>query len=216
MAISLYHCYTESIMRQYSLHDLLTQIPASFHERALRYKSEISVYNYVIGRLLIKKGMQDLNLDQDLEKIKLSANGKPFIPGVYFNISHSEYQVICSFSKDVEHGVDIEKITPVDFEDFDSMFTIKEWDVIKSSEDPLRSFYWFWTRKESIIKALGFTLGHLHQIELDVTLDYFVVEGKKWFLREVDFEEGYVVSVCSEEAVSKIEIVGTSEFFTPP
>jgi len=193
-------------MRLYSLQDLLTQIPTSLHARALRYKTKISAYNYVIGRLLVKDGLQNFGLDQNLEKIELNANGKPFIPGVHFNISHSGYQVICGFSKDVEHGVDIEKIAPVDFKDFDSMFTTKEWDAIKTAEDPLRSFYWFWTRKESIIKALGFTLGFLHQIELDVSLDHFVVDGKKWFLREVDIREGYLVSVCSDVLISGIEL----------
>ena len=139
-----------------------------------------------------------MELDPDLEKIEIQENGKPVLSGVHFNISHSDHQVVCAFSKGGRLGVDLEKIKPVDFKDFTSMFSTKEWIAIHGSDDPLRMFYWFWTRKESIIKALGLTLGYLHEIELDVVGECFEVEGQRWFLRDVDFGEGYAGAVCSE------------------
>jgi 4'-phosphopantetheinyl transferase len=87
------------------------------------------------------------------------------------------------------------------------MFSAKEWSAIHSADDPLRTFYWYWTRKESIIKAMGRTLNYLHQIELDVTSDHFMVNGKRFFLREIDIAEGFVATVCTEEEIESIELV---------
>jgi 4'-phosphopantetheinyl transferase len=142
-----------------------------------------------------------------LDKIEFQENGKPVLSGIYFNISHSDHQVICGFSQEGTLGVDLEKIRPIDFEDFTSMFSTKELSAIRGADDPIRTFYWFWTRKESIIKAMGSTLRYLHQIELDVTSDHFVVDGKRYFLRQVAIEEGFVCTVCTEKEIESIELV---------
>jgi len=200
------------LIQQKALPQLIERLPASLHPRALRYQSELPAYNYVIGRLLLQRGLADMGLDSDLEKIETQENGKPTLPGVHFNISHSEHLVICGFSKAGRLGVDIEKIKPVDFEDFTAMFSAKEWNAIHGSDDSLRMFYWFWTRKESIIKALGLNLGYLHEIELDVAGGHFEVDGKRWFLREVDLWEGYLGAVCCEGDVGD---VGVLEIIAP-
>ena len=90
------------------------------------------------------------------------------------------------------------------------MFSAKEWTAIKGADDPLRTFYWFWTRKESIIKALGRTLSYLHQIELDVTSDHIVVDNKRWFLQDVDIETGYLGAVCCEAEIGEVGVVEIS------
>lgn len=210
MNITIYRAETSSLIKQKSLQQLLPRLPAALQLKALRYKSELSAYNYVIGRLLLKRGLDSFGLDSDLEKIEFQQNGKPVLPGIHFNISHSDHQVICGFSKEGPLGLDLEKIKPIDFEDFTSMFSAQEWITIKGADDPLRAFYWFWTRKESIIKALGRNLSYLHQIELDVALDHFVVEGKRWFLREVLAEESFLAAVCSEKEVGNLELVDVS------
>ena len=192
----IYRSHTKSLIQQKALQSLLQRLPASLHPKALRYQSEISAYNYVIGRLLLQRALHDLGLDNDLEKIEFQENGKPIISGTHFNISHSDHQVICGFSKEGQIGVDLEKINQIDFDDFTSMFSLQEWAAINSADDPLRTFYWFWTRKESIIKALGLTLNYLHQIELDVSADHFVMDGQRWFLQDVDFGADYLGSVA--------------------
>jgi len=160
-----------------------------------------------MGRLLLKRGLESYGLDNDLEKIEFQKNGKPVLSGIHFNISHSDHQIICGFSKDGPLGVDLEKINPIDFDDFASMFSAQEWTAIRGANDPIRTFYWFWTRKESIIKSLGRSLHYLHQIELDVSSDHFVVDGKKHFLRNVDIEEGFVATVCTEAEIEALELV---------
>jgi len=205
--ITIYHAQTGTLMQQELLPALIQRLPVALQSRALRYQSELSAYNYVIGRLLLKKGLDAFGCQNDLEKIEFHENGKPYLSDIHFNISHSDHQVICAFTKNSEIGVDLEKIKPIDFEDFTSIFSKREWEIIKSSGDPIRSFYWFWTRKESIIKALGFSLNYLHKIELDITLDHVVIDCKRSFLRDLDFGYGYMGALCSQEEIGELEVV---------
>ncbi|MCG8326973.1 MAG: 4'-phosphopantetheinyl transferase superfamily protein [Chitinophagales bacterium] len=195
------------MIKQKMLQQLLTQLPVSLHSRAFRYRSDLSKYNYIIGRLLLKQGLDFWGLNSDLEQIRFQQNGKPVLAGIDFNISHSDHHVICGFAKWGILGLDIEKINPIDFEDFTSFFSTREWDIIKNADDPIRTFYWFWTRKESIIKALGHNLSYLNQIELDVSTDHFVIDGKRWFLQDVVIQDGYMSTICSEKEIEHIEVV---------
>ena len=206
MNILVYCTNTESMQRVEAVSQLLIQLPVTLQAVANRYKNDLSTYNYISGRLLVKQGLSTFGLDPDLEKIRFEQNGKPTIAGMYFNISHSAHRVICAFSQEGRLGVDIEKIKSIDFEDFTTMFSQEEWLTIQKAENPLRSFYWFWTRKESIIKAVGLNLSYLHQIELDVTSDHIDINGKKWFLRNIDIAPGYIASLCSEKEIDQLEM----------
>lgn len=207
MNITVFSTDVGYLIKQNRFDDLLKQLPVSLHEKALRYRTDQSAYCYVVGRLLLKHGLHHFDLDTDLEKIQFQENGKPLLPNIHFNISHSDHLVICGFGQEGQLGLDVEKIKPIDFTDFTSVFTEKEWKAIQESTDPLRSFYWFWTRKESIIKALGRNLNYLHQIELDVTLDHFEVEGRRWYLQQLDLGMEHIGAVCCEKEIDQIELI---------
>lgn len=207
MDILIYRTQTESLLKQGSLQALLQQLPNALHARALRYKSERSAYNYVIGRLLLKRGLAFFGLNNDLENIVFQQNGKPLIAGIHFNIAHSDHQVVCGFSKEGRLGLDLEKIKPINFANFAAMFSAQEWMTIRAAADPIRTFYRFWTRKESIIKALGLSLSYLHQIELDASFDHCVIDGQRWFLRDVIDEEDFMGALCCEAPIGQIELV---------
>lgn len=188
-------------------HQLLQSLPSASHPRAIRYKSKQSSYNFIAGRLLLMHGLRKQGLDDSLKNLVVQENGKPLIPDVYFNISHTAHQVVCAFANEANLGVDIEMIKEIDFNDFTTMFSDREWTTIKDSSDPLKRFYWFWTRKESIIKALGKNLNFLHQIELDVTLDHFLVEGQKWYLKELDLGKGYAGAICCKAEIKEVNFI---------
>ncbi len=206
MAITIYSASTKSLIQGKQLQALLEPLPASLHSKALRYKSELSAYNYVVGRLLLKHGLEKYGLDHDLNQIEFEKNGKPYLPEIHFNISHSDHRVICAFSKEGPIGVDLEKINPIDFGNFTAMFSAQEWDAIKGATDPLKTFYWFWTRKESIIKVLGRNLDYLHEIELDVSLDYYTVKGKRYFLNDVIVDREYIGAISSDKEIVEMEL----------
>lgn len=206
MNIKIFCARTQGLIEQRSLSALLEQIPASQRGKAERYKSDLSAYNYVVGRLLLKRGLEDFNLSTDFKKICIKENGKPSLPNIHFSISHSGHHVCCAISKDGELGLDIEQIKPIPFDDFSYMFSAKEWNSIKTANHPLQTFYWFWTRKESIIKANGLSLGEMHKIDLDVTCNYFVSHGMDWHLKEVDFGEGLIGTICAENEIKTLSL----------
>lgn len=201
--IYIYSVNTDQFRRTTTLGILLEQIPQSMHGKALRYRKEEDAFNYVLGRLLLKEGLKHLGLDHDLTKITFQKNGKPAIQGVFFNISHSANLVVCTIAKDGEIGIDVEKNKSIPLNDMRRSFTQKEWQQIMNDPTPLEKFYWYWTRKESIIKALGVNLSYLHQIEIDATQDFFMEKDKKWYLRDLDFGDDFFGALCSEMEIKE-------------
>jgi 4'-phosphopantetheinyl transferase len=201
--LTIYQADAKRIQGEKSLEKLLEKLPVDMHKRALRYKFKKDAYNFVVGRLLLKRGLEALGKVDQFERIAYQTSGKPFLDDVFFNISHSGDLVVCVLSTKGVVGIDIEKIKEVKLEDFDAWFSKKEWTEINNASSPLQKFYWYWTRKESIIKALGVTLSYLHKIEVDATKDHFIENGKKWYLKDLDFGAGYFGALCSE-----VEIAG--------
>lgn len=205
--IYIYQSDSVIVRKNTTLDQLLGNLPEIMHERALRYKSEQAAYNFVLGRKLLKEGLENLGMLEEFENIQYHPSGKPFLNDVFFSISHSDTKVVCAITTQGEIGIDIEKVKKVELENFKAFFTEKEWTEINSASSPLDKFYWYWTRKESIIKALGVNLSHLHKIEVDATKDQFIENGKKWFLTDLDFGEGFCGSLCSVFPAQEIRFV---------
>lgn len=220
MKIRLYQTDSMSWQKHHTLVDLLKQLPKSLHERALRYRSKESAFDYVLGRLLLKKALEEYGLKGDLEKLEYDNNGKPYLnaylDGFFFNISHSSGRVVCAVSLDGEMGIDIEFLKPIVLSNFTAFFSEREWKDIVEAEDSLRLFYRYWTRKESIIKALGLTLAALHQLEINAQLDCVVVDEQKWFLQNIDWGSdlgrGFMGAICSEKKLLNLEVVEVKLF----
>ena len=205
--IIVYRSDIKQVRRENKLDDLLRELPANMHEKALRYKFEKDAYNYVSGRLLLKRGLQELGKEAQLGHIMIQENGKPMLEGIYFNISHTHDLVVCALSSDGEIGVDVEMQKPVKLENFKHSFTEKEWAQIINSADPLGKFYCYWTRKESIIKAMGITLSYMNRVELDATRDYIVDKGKTWYLIDLDLPPGFFGALCSEAEIRDLQMM---------
>lgn len=204
--VTIYQADSESFQNKKDLRDLIEKLPNSMQKRALRYKFEKDAYNFAMGRLLLKKGLVAHGLGNQFENIEYQKSGKPFLKDVFFNISHTENLVVCAITTDGEIGIDVEKVKQITLDDFKTWFTSKEWAIIYNAPSPIKTFYWFWTRKESIIKALGVNLSDLHKIELDASKNHFIKNGKKRWLKDLDFGPGYFGALCSEIEVKEIRI----------
>jgi len=213
--ICIYQADSNYIRKYKALNDLLRDLPAKTHERANRYKFAPDAYNFALGRLLLKAGLEELKIGSQLEQIEYQESGKPFLRDVFFNISHTENLVVCALSTKGEIGIDIEKVKQVSLADFNAWFTEKEWAKINSSPSPLQKFYWYWTRKESIIKALGVNLSYLHKIEIDASKDHFIDNGKKWWLKNIDFGTSYYGALCSEIPISDLRQITSKNLNLP-
>lgn len=120
------------------------------------YQNETDKRLSLLAGKLLKDGLAKLErpgLDDD---VIVDVNGKPYIPGnpVYFSISHSGTKVMVVISND-EIGCDIQLIKPECLPLMDRYFTDDECSEIKNSENPVETFYQFWTIKESFLKANG-------------------------------------------------------------
>lgn len=132
-------------------------------EKAKRFKFEKDRNCYVISKAVLRsllggyleKDPKEVNFEYTSFHKPMSSMKTP----LKFNVSHSGYVAVFSFVKDVEIGVDIERIK----DDFDVMdiahrfFSISEIGALSkfSDSEKNRAFYRCWTRKESFIKAEG-------------------------------------------------------------
>ncbi len=200
--IYIYKANSNRILQEKEFENLLKELPKEMHERARRYRFAQDARNFLFGRLLLKKGLEELGMGNQLGRITYQKNGKPLLEDVYFNISHSKNLVVCALSTKGTIGIDVEKEEPKPLENFKPWFTAKEWIDINKAPSSIRQFYWYWTRKESIIKAIGINLSALNQIELDPSQDFFIDQGKKWYLNNLDFGDDFFGALCSEVSES--------------
>jgi 4'-phosphopantetheinyl transferase len=210
--IYIYTAHSDIVRQKKELRDLLNFLPESMHERALRYKFEEDAYNFVVGRLLLKKALEETGMADELENIAYKESGKPRLENKFFNISHSGNLVVLALSQDGEVGIDVEEVKQVQLEDMRPWFTENEWKAINQAPDPLQTFFSYWTRKESIIKAMGINLSHLHKIEVDITKDYFIDQGKKWYVKGLDLGEGYIGALCCEGEIRGVSYGQVNSF----
>lgn len=162
----------------------------------------------LLGNILIRDILKkDYNLKEEEIRIKRNEFGKPYLEGrkdIHFNISNSGEWVICGVDNK-EIGVDIEKLEPIDFSVAKHCFSEEEYKdfLSKSEEEKLRSFYSFWTLKESYIKNVG--------KGLDIDLKSFSIIRKEnefkikvnnkieaFNFNQYKLDEDYSVSICSK------------------
>ncbi len=179
---------------------LMALLPPNLQVRAKRYKNKQSAINYCFGRLLLIRAISDLGLDSDkINQIYYSENDKPFIDSFSFSISHSENFVSLAFSTYCQLGLDIERIKKVDLQNFKSFFREDEWEIINSAENPLQKFYWFWVRKESILKAEDAKMNQVNDIFISSSDNgNFKNSGNHWNLHEIEIGENVVGLVACD------------------
>ena len=180
---------------------LLENLPDAFSERANRYLDEENSLSYLTGRLMLKKALSINGFSTSLlEKIHYSEYGKPSLAGHNFSISHSNGYVVLAFSTAFFVGIDIEKKKNIDLKLFKYLFTELEWKSIIEAENSLERFYWFWVRKEALLKAAGCSLRELKQLE--VLEHHGIYKGKRYHFESFDFDTDFNGVVAMEEKVN--------------
>jgi phosphopantetheine--protein transferase-like protein len=112
---------------------------------------------FLTSRFLLKSILRQF-YDLDSVQIKQSKNGKPFVKGIKFNLSHSENVFVFAMTKKTEIGVDIEFSSRVKYfkEIASQYFSQNEYEYIfrtKKESDQIKRFSALWSLKEAYIKA---------------------------------------------------------------
>lgn len=204
--IDIYYSEVGEQLNNYRFNELLGQLPLQMHNQILKYRKWQDRQRGLLGKLLLKKGLEKLNLNgYSLNNLQYNTYNRPYFNDkIDFNISHSGNYVICAVARDVRVGVDIEEIQEIPISDFDLQFSHKELAEISASSCPFREFYNYWTKKESFLKAIGVGLNIPLNL-LDISNNEVLWEGEKWFLTDVFIDKNYATCVCTNSIFTKWE-----------
>lgn len=216
--ITIYYTKSSTFESERSLAVLLKQLPESFSERALRYQFPQDAYNFVLGRLMLKKALKALDLpEESLNEMTYNAEGKPLIKGISFSISHTQDLVACAFSGTGNIGLDIEYPRPIKRKHFRHCFNDQEWALIQKDESS-HTFYQYWTQKEAILKANGAGLADLLNIDVkSPTLAHFynkeTLTQTSWNLKGLELGDSKAYGcLCTDLNVEvSLDALGTIE-----
>ena len=157
------------------------------------------------GMQFLSKIFNDNYQEKNFSEVRFMASGRPYVnfKNFDFNISHSKKWMVCAVAN-ADVGIDIEKIKSVQIADFKKHFSSNEWININQSENPMKSFYYYWTIKESVLKADGAGLNaNLSDVKI-INGSHANFFGEDWFIKKVDICDGYVCHVASKNSVEEI------------
>lgn len=183
----------------------LSMLPVEFQKNIRKYKRWQDSHASLYGKLLLKQGLIKMGFDCQLNEMKLKEYGKPYFENspFDFNISHSHNYILCVISGEEKNnlGVDIEKIKPIDFGDFQNIWALNEEKNIVSPE----TFYDYWTRKEAIVKAVG--MGMYYPLnKIDVSEPEVHCKGDVLHLRKISLDPDYVVHLASSKKINDVKL----------
>jgi 4'-phosphopantetheinyl transferase len=129
--------------------------------RAERFRFDLHRRRFIVGRGALRSLLADLTGCAPAELTLIAGpEGKPSLAaGPSFNLSHSEQHLLIGITAEGRLGVDIEVKKPIPdaMELARTHFTEEEIAALRglSAEELGAAFLRIWTRKESLLKALG-------------------------------------------------------------
>ncbi len=162
---------------------MLPLVNARRREQALRFA-------HTFGRFCCLKSwlmLRDLLGDEPAEWT-YNQFGKPYIPSLFFSISHCKTAIIVAVS-DREIGVDIESDRSANEALIAYTMNDAEQALIRRSPNPERAFVRLWTQKEALLKAKG--TGIVDNLKE-------VLANQQDFLLQTVEKEKYIYTICTE------------------
>lgn len=157
---------------------------------------------FLSGRYLVHHFLQESSGKASITEIIRDSNKRPFIPkSVAFSISHSENTVAAAFSMVAEGkiGLDIEKVKVLEGEeDYLIAFSEEEKTFLQNTaEDKSQTFFKLWTRKESLLKAIG-TGFLMDPTRISVLADNVSCNNNEFFFSHPDIQKDLMVCLCAD------------------
>ena len=135
---------------------------SKFHDQK-RYLHSLNAW-YLLSSVLL----EDFNIDISNKQIFVTPNGKPYIKGMNFSISHSNNLVGVIIS-DCVCGIDIEMISEhINHSKLSSfILTNKELALYKLNKNKLAYFIKKWTQKEAYLKCFNDGINKLSDLLIE-------------------------------------------------
>lgn len=212
--IKLYYTYREEISA--GIRDRwLEEIPYNERRRLGRFEDRERKVDSLLGHQLLKWGAGEFGLvGFDLRSVSFTQGRKPAgIAGIDFSIAHSNGLTVCAMVGDGAVGVDVERRGGEVPEPVPCMSE----DELMGLDSHPRLFYSYWTRKEAVCK--GADCGGLAGMKrVQLAGDRATLDGTIWYLRGIDVEPGYSLSVAttSPQARCDIQHMSVAALMAPP
>lgn len=194
-----------SDLSDYSFHEYLKQLPGFMKKDIMRYRDAADQKARLLARLILKNCLVQEGYGASICQWEKDNHHKPYIKGwKCFNISHSGDLVLFSYG-DMAIGIDVEKITTINFLEMMQYFHGEEQLAITKAIDPKKTFYEMWVRKEALLKATGVGIGNdLH--ELNCTKEEVYCQGGNWYLLPIFIHPEYPACLCMPEREALVVI----------
>ena len=171
------HITVEEIQR------LLPLVSEERREEALRYKHLFGQFACLQSYVMLRKLLEERGLSHPFVFIR-NEQGKPFLadhPEIHFNISHCKSGIAVAVS-DHPVGIDIESYRNVSESLIRYTMNEEECRIIHESDDPIRTFTEYWTKKEAVFKLRGTGITRdLHDLlKGPETVETFIKEEKRY------------------------------------
>jgi 4'-phosphopantetheinyl transferase len=205
--IKIYYADLKAQLNDAIFFNYLNLFPIEIKNKILKFHRWEDAQASLLGKLLLKNGLKNIGIDSDLSELKYTKYGRPYIENVCdFNISHSGQYIVCAISTDGKIGVDVEEIKPIALDGFRSWFPEEEWAEIITSKNIYHAFYYYWTAKESIIKAEGSGLSI--PIENIVLKEGQALIGKViWYYKPITLFDNCVMQIASDKKLGDISFI---------
>lgn len=163
--------------------------------RAARFRFPADRSRYLAAHIALRDILgRYLQIDPAHIRYRTNEYGKPFVADqpVEFSLSHSSDVILIAVTRDRSVGIDVERIRPdLDFQPIvDRHFSAREKSELLSVPPGIRYQYFFgmWTRKEAVLKMVGWGLSGLDQAAVSTG------DAGNWSVR--------MVEVCAEYAAA--------------
>ncbi len=187
--------------------------------RAHRYVTQTLTNNYICTRGVLRQLLSDyLNTPGDGIRFSEGDHGKPFLFAehdvpLHFNVSHSKDCAVYAFCRDFEVGVDVENMQRIkdQLPIAERFFTQAECQELRDLESDAQTerFFYFWTRKEALLKATG--KGLTQSLDsIDARQEQIIDQGQQWLLHTLEIDKPYCLSVAVVPEITDIQIMSSS------
>lgn len=217
--IHILHTSIQEAYHPMLMNECLSKFSWEFQKKILRYRRWQDAQLSLLGRLLLKEGMSQTEIEFDDIDLKFSEYNKPFFKHeiIRFNISHATEIVACALTQKETVGIDIEKIQPIKIDDFKTQMATNEWQLLMNSKNQVASFFNYWTQKEAVLKAHGKGLS-IPLKSFEIKDNKTIIESEEFYLQEISLVDQYSCHIACKEEFNESDIkitkINPSSFIT--
>ena len=172
-----------SVISEEEIQQLLPMVSEERRNEALRYKHLFGQFACLKSYVMLRELLEQRGLTHPF-RFAYNEHGKPYLkdyPEVHFNLSHCKNGIVVVVS-DQPVGIDIESYRSVSDSLLRYTMNEEEQQLILESDDPIRTFTEYWTKKEAVFKLRGTGITHdLHGLlQGDEQVETFVHPEKQY------------------------------------